>query len=230
MRRVLMISEMFPPYNVSGSQRSFQFAKYLPEYGYLPSVVSGEPEPADPVDPSLLEQLDGRIRLERIHRLAPKILPMAVALRAMLRPLVRGIRAGALKPTVEPAGSTGAAVPYQSKPLLDRMWHTLAWVFSFHIDLALPMLQRVVKVHFRDPVDLVWVTGPSSRSLLVGYWASRLLRKPLVLDIRDPWTYGSLWLPFSRLSGALEKKWASLILAAASRTVFTSPLTMAAMQ
>jgi glycosyltransferase involved in cell wall biosynthesis len=233
MRRVLMISEMFPPYNVSGSQRSFQFAKYLPEYGYLPSVVSGEPEPTDPVDPSLLEQLNGRIRLERIHRLAPKILPLAVALRAMLRPLVRGIRAvrvGAPKPMVEPAGSTGATVPYQSKPLLDRMWHTLAWAFSFHIDLAVPMLQRVVKVHLRDPVDLVWVTGPSSRSLLVGYWASRLLRKPLVLDIRDPWTYGSLWLPFSRLSGALEKKWASLILTAASRTVFTSPLTMAAMQ
>ena len=32
----VMISETFPPFNWSGSQRPFQFAKYLPEYGYLP--------------------------------------------------------------------------------------------------------------------------------------------------------------------------------------------------
>jgi glycosyltransferase involved in cell wall biosynthesis len=115
-------------------------------------------------------------------------------------------------------------------PLLGRLWHTLAWFFNFHLDLALPMLRRAVKIHRRDPVDLVWVTGPSSRCLLVGYWASRLLRKPLVLDIRDPWTYGSLWSPFSRLTAEVERKWARTILTAASRSVFTSPLTTAAMQ
>jgi glycosyltransferase involved in cell wall biosynthesis len=114
--------------------------------------------------------------------------------------------------------------------LLERLWITLVWLFDFHLDLALPMLQRAVKINWRDPVDLVWVTGPSSHSLLVGYWASRLLRKPLVLDIRDPWTYGSLWFPFSRLTAALERKWARTILTAASRSVFTSPLTTAAMR
>jgi len=236
MRRVLMISEMFPPHNVSASQRAFQFAKYLPEYGYLPSVLSAEPGPTDPVDPGPLEQLDGRIRLERIHHLGPKITPLLLALRALLRPAYRRLRAACAapadgpKPAAAPTDSNEPTFPSESVPLLGRLWHTLAWLFNFHLDLALPMLQRAVKINGRDPVDLVWVTGPSSRSLLVGYWASRLLRKPLVLDIRDPWTYGSLWWPFSRLTAALEKRWARTILAAASHTVFTSPLTTAAMQ
>ncbi|MHC4590198.1 MAG: hypothetical protein ACYTAQ_12940, partial [Planctomycetota bacterium] len=205
MRRVLMISERFPPHNVSGSQRAFQFAKYLPEYGYLPSVILTEPGPTDPVDPGLLEHLDGRIRLERIHYLGPKIAPLLRALRALLRPVVRCMRAAravlatgpnpAAAPTAAPTDSHEPTFPSESVPLLERLWITLVWLFDFHLDLALPMLQRAVKINWRDPVDLVWVTGPSSHSLLVGYWASRLLRKPLVLDIRDPWTYGSLWSP-----------------------------------
>jgi len=240
MRRVLMISVTFPPFNVSGSQRAFQFAKYLPEYGYLPSVVSLEPEPTDPVDPSRLEQLDVRVRLERVDGLRPKLMPLLRALRALLQPMFGSMRAvgaepadgpkPAVAPTTEPRGSNEPTFPSESEPLLMRMWKTLAWFFHFHLDLAVPILQRVAKINWRDPVDLVWVTSPSSRSLVVGYWASRLLRKPLVVDIRDPWTYGSLWSPFSRLTAACEKAWARTILTAASRTVFTSPLTMAAMQ
>ena len=47
-----------------------------------------------------------------------------------------------------------------------------------------------------------------------------------MLDIRDPWTYGSQWQACSRLAAAVERKWARIILAAASRSVFTSPLSM----
>lgn len=231
MRRVLMINMAFPPFNVSGSHRAFQFAKYLPEYGYLPSVVSVEPGPTDPVDFGCLEQLDGRIRLERVDALRPKI-------KALLEPMIKPMRAVCAEPadgpkpgpTTELLGSHEPTFPSESKPLPMRLWKTLAWFFHFHLDLAVPILQRVAKMNWRDPVDLVWATSPSSHSLLVGYWASRLLRKPLVVDLRDPWTYGSLWLPFSRLTAACEKAWARTILTAASRTVFTSPLTMAAMQ
>lgn len=225
MRRVLMISESFPPLNWSGSQRAFQFAKYLPEYGYLPSVLSAEPRPTDPVDSVLLGQLDPRIRLERIQHLRPKI---ESRLLALFRPLARRLPAAALSSEAEAANEP--VIPSPSMPLRKQLRHTLAWLFHFHADLALPMLLRAVKMHQRDPVDLVWVSGPSSRNLLVGYWVSRLLRKPLVVDIRDPWTYGSLWRPCSRLVAAIEMKWARIILAGASRSVFTSPLTTAAMQ
>ena len=53
-------------------------------------MVSAEPGPTDPVDPDLLDQLDGRIRLERIHHLRPKIESLLRALlRRLLQPLVR---------------------------------------------------------------------------------------------------------------------------------------------
>jgi glycosyltransferase involved in cell wall biosynthesis len=237
MRRVLMISETFPPYNWSGSQRPFQFAKHLPEYGYLPSVISAEPGPMDPVDASPLDQLDDRIRLERIHHLRPRI---ESTLRALLRPLVWCLRAArsVAGRGLEPARATDREMAANHEPLIPsaampfhkQLRHTLAWLFHFHADLALPMLLRAVKLDRRDSVALVWASGPSFRNLLVGYWAARLLRKPLVLDLRDPWTYGSRWVPCSRLAAAIERRWATRILLTASRIVFTSPLTMAAMQ
>lgn len=236
MRRVLMISETFPPYNLSGSQRPFQFAKHLPEFGYLPCVISSEPRPGDPVDAAPLSQLDERIRLERIHRLRPRFASFA---RRLIRPVMTGVCAarraiaGSAMPArlgAEPTGPKAPVVLSSSMPLHRRAWHTLTWLFNFHLDLALPMLQRALELHRREPVDLVWVSAPSSHNLVVGYCAARLLRRPLVVDLRDPWTYGSSWRPCSRVMAAVERRWAQTILRAASRTVLTSPLTLAVMQ
>ncbi|MHC4066248.1 MAG: hypothetical protein ACYSUI_17365, partial [Planctomycetota bacterium] len=162
MRRVLMISVTFPPYNLSGSQRAFQFAKYLPEYGYLPSVVSVEPKSTDSVDPSQLEQLDRRIRLERVRELGPKIALLLRTLQTMLQRVTGPMRtAGAetgdalnpeVAPTPESTDSDDPTFPSESVPLLMRLWKTLAWVFHYHLDIGAPLLQRAVKIGWRDSV------------------------------------------------------------------------------
>ena len=40
MQKVLIISYFFPPCNLTASQRTYAWAKYLPEYGYDPIVVT----------------------------------------------------------------------------------------------------------------------------------------------------------------------------------------------
>jgi glycosyltransferase involved in cell wall biosynthesis len=58
-----------------------------------------------------------------------------------------------------------------------------------------------------------------------GYLLSRFSGKPLVVDLRDPWTYGSLWQPASPQIASWERALASKVLGHASRVVVTSPLT-----
>ena len=45
MRNVLSIAYRFPPCGGSGVQRPAKFAKYLPEFGYQPLVLTGTVRP-----------------------------------------------------------------------------------------------------------------------------------------------------------------------------------------
>ena len=62
MRKVLFIAYYFPPRGGSGVQRSVKFAKYLPDYGYEPYVITALGQGAHQglaQDESLLKELPG---------------------------------------------------------------------------------------------------------------------------------------------------------------------------
>lgn len=103
------------------------------------------------------------------------------------------------------------------------------WVLEWHLDWA----PAALALALRDPklrqVDLIWVSAPPVRNLFIAHALSRLLQKPLVIDLRDPWTYGSLWMPRGKIAERLELRWAHRILSDAQRIVLTSPLTQSEM-
>ena len=75
----------------------------------------------------------------------------------------------------------------------------------------------------------MWASGPHFRAYEIGRRLARWLRVPLIIDMRDPWTYGSLWRPKTPEIAAAERVRAVRALSAADRVVFTSPLTQRAM-
>ncbi len=56
-RKVLMIAFAFPPSGGSGVQRSAKFAKYLPQFGWLPTVWTAAEVDGLPLDPTLCNDL-----------------------------------------------------------------------------------------------------------------------------------------------------------------------------
>lgn len=50
--RVLMAAFHFPPSGAVAAQRAHKFARYLPEFGWTPLVVSRKPRPSHPLDES----------------------------------------------------------------------------------------------------------------------------------------------------------------------------------
>lgn len=68
MTPVLYIAKYFPPVGGAGVQRSVKFAKYLPEFGILPVVLTEEPDHGDrwsPADSSMLAEIPESVPVHR---------------------------------------------------------------------------------------------------------------------------------------------------------------------
>ncbi|CAA9265028.1 MAG: hypothetical protein AVDCRST_MAG93-2362, partial [uncultured Chloroflexia bacterium] len=68
MKRVLLIAYDFPPRGGSGVFRAAKFARYLPEWGWQPVVVTVEGEGPHP-DHRLLAELPPDIEVQRVQPL-----------------------------------------------------------------------------------------------------------------------------------------------------------------
>ena len=67
MKRLLFVTYYFPPSGGPGVQRSLKFVKYLPEFGWRPTVLTVRPESAswpDP-DPDSVAEIPEGILVER---------------------------------------------------------------------------------------------------------------------------------------------------------------------
>ena len=224
---VLMVYDRFPPFNVSGTARVFHFAKNLPTFGWTPVVLSGQPGPDEPLDQTPLDLLPPEVRVLRTRSWLTPGKDRLARWFNRKRSSARAARAPAPQPA--PRGPASRRVFERGSPAW-RLTGLPLWLLEWHLDWAPPAIARAL----RDPKvrrsDVVWVSAPHVRNLVVGEALSRLLNKPLVVDLRDPWTYGSLWQPRGRWVARAESSSATRILSRAARVVVTSPLTEQQMQ
>jgi len=170
-RRALLVSWLFAPNRSIGAKRAVRFARWLPSHGWSPTVLCRRVTPAAQRDPS------------------PVILPPEVTvLHAYDHPAFARF-AGPAEPTATP----GLAAP---APLV-RPWRTrLAERWSGIVDALVPT--ETVAIHAPHAAgrldalapshDVIWTTSYPYHSHALGLRAARRHGKPLVVDLRDPWT------------------------------------------
>lgn len=201
-----MIAYFFPPTNESGSARPFYFAKHLSEYGWRVTVLAPDERVRPETDHSLLDELVGRCKTIRVP-VAGKGASGAASRASWLSEAPKGLSPRVWRGLcracgVVPGGKWGLPA------LLGGYWHYLTAGY-----------------------DVIWVTGPPFRGTLdVGYHLSRLTGRPLVADLRDPWTYGVLWRPANPRAAEHERRREARLLHRAARVTFTSPLTTRVMR
>lgn len=82
MRRVLLIAYFFPPLGGAGVQRAVKFAKYLPENGWLPTVLTTRSAIYPVSDPTLSGDVPDEVQVIRARQPRGAMAP-AVALSAL---------------------------------------------------------------------------------------------------------------------------------------------------
>jgi len=166
--RVLMIAAAFPPSGGPGVQRTAKFAKYLPRFGWHPTIWTVEGMPGLPIDASLREELRDEVTV-------------------LGRPSPRGKWMEWVHHSF--AGST-SNVAVRLRRLVDRFerFRNARRLPDEYIEWAtvsLPVLSRLIR---RESFDAIYSTfSPASN-----HWLAMRLKElsglPWVADFRDLWT------------------------------------------
>ena len=193
LRKVLVIAYYFPPLGLSGVQRTTKFVKYLPTYGWKPTVLTVAPTGYYALDASLLLEVEGT-EIIRTNSLD--------ANRLFRKQGVVNMPSERMRKMLQFAGDT-MFVPDTK----------IGWKHNA-VKAASDLLRR-------ERFDLIFATAPPQTDFLIGRELKNITGLPLVLDYRDAWLdYPFKYFPtplHKYLNYRLEKQ----VVSAADRIVVT---------
>lgn len=198
-KRVLFISYAFPPTGGAGVQRATKFVKFLPSFGWQPTVLTVE-NPSVPVqDQHLLADISSTVTILRARTLEPgygvkQQLVGQARSGTRFRRLIRSIAMSLLQPDPQ------------------ILWNTAAYRTA---------CRQLTSVQH----DAILVTGPPFSSFLLGAKLKKKFGLPLVLDFRDEWALVNRHLENHRpgpLSRLRQKRMRRLAMRSADALIATT--------
>ena len=173
MTKALIVSYVFPPTGGAGVARSIKLAKYLPEFGVTPSVLTVANPSVPVVDESLMAELAPDLEVVRVRTFEPGYAMKKAAWTDGAA--TDGSEAGS-KPSVLRRLRQTAVRAAKSALIPDAQ---VLWQPTAHLAMAKRLAQR------KD--DVVWITGPPySPFMLAPLVSARGVG--VVLDYRDEWS------------------------------------------
>ena len=159
--RVLVIAYYFPPMGLSGVQRTLKFVKYLPQFGWHPTVLTVDPVGYFANDESLLDDLANR--------------EVTIARTAAAGPGKMFAKKEAVKLPSE-----------RTRKFFSRVSDTF-FLPDNKIGRKKKAVAMALALHKQTPFDLIFATAPPFTDFLIGAEIKAAIGKPLVFDYRDPW-------------------------------------------
>jgi glycosyltransferase involved in cell wall biosynthesis len=169
MRNVLLVTRNFAPTSHVSVERALKLAKYLPDFGWRPTVLTGVRGTVGlPEDSSLLDQVPD---VDVIRTRAPE-----------LSLFYRGaVRRGSTDSTESAVASRGGP---RRGPLHPKSWLIPDAQVLWHPFAVRAALRRAPQERW----DAVIATSFPPTAILIGHTIASRLKIPYVADFRDSWT------------------------------------------
>ncbi len=208
MKQLLLITYYFPPLAGGGVHRPLKLAKYLPEFGWRPHVLTVRRGVWNAVDETLLSELPDAVRVHRT----------AVPLPGRLLGALRGRRGEALMRTRDSIHPERPAWPERAKAIFRKAVYVpdefIGW-FPFGLRAG----KRIAQA---SRIDAILSTSPPHTAHLIGRSLARATGLPWVADFRDAWTRNPSFLHGAGLRGRVESRLEKAVVQNADRIVTVS--------
>jgi glycosyltransferase involved in cell wall biosynthesis len=214
---VLIVAYHFPPSIAVGGVRPAKFAKYLPDFGWEPHVLTLPVEASPATDPDRLVELGGL----PIHRTAPLPMPLDIYLAAKRR-------FGRAAADDRASGPRGFAAPrprrLAARAMAARVFSTFFEMPDKEVGWLGPAVARGLRLVRRERIDVVLATSPPESVAVAGLLLSALTGRPLLTDLRDPLHLHAGRLPAqrTRLSDVMDRWLERRILHGSTRVLTTT--------
>lgn len=164
-----MLSYYFPPIGMGGTQRAAKFAKYLPEFGWEPTVITVKPIAYWAQDESLLDELHA-VRIIRTESFDPQRL--MAKYRSSKREITGVKKNGGFVSTLNEF-----VIPFFLLPDSKILWKHHA-------------LKTIDELLIHEKFDALYTTSPPHSVQLIGKKLAKKYGLKWVADFRDSWAGG----------------------------------------
>lgn len=173
MRSLLYITYYWPPSGGPGVQRSLKFTKYLPLFGYIPSVITVDPKWAyyPLLDPSLEKEIPSYIKVYKTKTREP----------------FRFYQATTSQDKLPKPGFAGEGKP--------GFFQVLARTLRGNLFIPDPrkgwnkfLITQALECIKLDAPAAIITSSPPHSTQLAGLKLKQLTKIPWIADLRDPWT------------------------------------------
>lgn len=177
MKKALLVSYYFPPRFTIGGKRAYRFARYLPEYGWSSVVLTAQGPRTEKLDPTFRDDVLPACEIRRDYLTDDEI---------------------AALPT-KSLGSDGTiAAPtkmWSPKPArFSWQWWETEFRYTPIVGpaaMSIPKVaRRIVALAQEIKPDILFATSSPWETAVAATLAGRELSVPVVLDFRDPWSFG----------------------------------------
>lgn len=213
MKHVLFITYHFPPELAAGATRPTKFCRFLPEFGWTPTVLSVDTRQYVATDPA------GPPPSIRILRTGTRRSPRQLLLRA--REMYRGVRGveapnGHQTTVAQESHGWRGRLRREALALLTVLGDEVGWTPS-----AYRAASRLVK---NERFDAILTSGPPHSTHLVGLLLKQRFKIPWVADLRDPWSLLEMDIGVTtNRSKAIERRLEALVVRHADVILTTTP-------
>lgn len=170
MKKVLIISNMFPPAGGVGVQRNLKYVKYLPQFKWQSFVLTIKSNYFFLQDNEILKDIPESTKIFRTSCIKPKQKNLSWT-------------------------KINTNTKLNNKKIFSALiCHTLKFIENWFLIIDVWIgwvpfaLFRGNKIRRREKIDTILCSGGSFTSFLIGYILSKRSKIPLILDYRDGWT------------------------------------------
>ena len=180
MRKILLISYVYPPVNNAGAHRIAGFTRHLPGCGYQPVVLTVRNTHYSDFDAELLDDLPNDLLLHRTF---------AFDYFNFLRWLRGAPKAGA-GPSAEDlkAGESNLSLSRRGFRFINDLVLQYVLVPDVEIGWTPTALLRGRKICREEGIDAILTSSPPDSVHLIGLGLKKWLGLPWIADFRDQWT------------------------------------------
>ena len=175
MKKVLIVAYYFPPSGGPGVQRVLKFAKYLPQFGWEPAILTVQDGDYPARDESLLAEIPPGLPVHRTPILEPYSIYRALT----------GKKKGAAV-DVNTNYRPGTRVPLSEK--VAQAVRGALFIPDARVGWLVHGLPAGLKVAREWGADLIFSSSPPYTCALLGRAIARRAKRPWVFELRDPWT------------------------------------------